>query len=35
MTISFNHKSKLSTIGTGSYVFRHFGIGGTAYYELD
>lgn len=35
MTISFNHKSKLSTVGTGSYVFRHFGIGGTAYYELD
>lgn len=28
MTISFNHKSKLSTIGTGSYVFRHFGVGG-------
>lgn len=35
MTISFNHKSKLNTVGTGSYVFRHYGIGGTAYYELD
>lgn len=28
MTISFNHKSKLSTIGTGSYIFRHYGVGG-------
>ena len=28
MTISFNHKSKLSTVGTGSYVFRHYGVGG-------
>lgn len=35
MTISFNHKSKLSIIGAGSYVFRHYGIGGIAYYELD
>lgn len=25
MAISFNHKSKLSIIGTGSYVFRHYG----------
>lgn len=25
MTISFNHKSKLNTVGSGNYVFRHYG----------